>query len=136
MLITVNVELTQISCGCCGGVYALNERFRQEAFEKGKIAAWHCPYCQASWGYGESEAHKLKKQLVQERARHDQTSADLSQTRSDLQTTEACRRSEKGAKTKLKKRIAAGLCPCCRRPFENLLNHMKTEHPEYANEES
>lgn len=41
----------------------------------------------------------------------------------------------KGEVTKLKKRIANGVCPCCKRSFCNLAAHMKTQHPEYTKEE-
>lgn len=40
-------------------------------------------------------------------------------------------RAEKGAKTKLKKRIAKGACPCCNRHFVNLQRHIEGQHPEY-----
>lgn len=29
----------------------------------------------------------------------------------------------------IKKRAAAGLCPCCNRSFQNVQRHMKTKHP-------
>lgn len=32
---------------------------------------------------------------------------------------------------KLKRRIAAGVCPCCHRTFENLQRHMTGEHPDF-----
>ena len=32
---------------------------------------------------------------------------------------------------KLKKRVRNGVCPCCKRTFSNLHNHIKTKHPDY-----
>lgn len=40
--IAVTVELTQFSCGECGGTYAINERYRQQKHDKG--GGWTCPY--------------------------------------------------------------------------------------------
>ena len=41
-------------------------------------------------------------------------------------------RAEKAAKTRIKNRVAAGMCPCCNRTFENLARHMNTKHPGYT----
>jgi len=40
----------------------------------------------------------------------------------------------KGVIGKTKKRIAAGVCPCCTRTFQNLAKHMSTQHPDYVAE--
>lgn len=133
---SVATDLTTINCGKCGGVYAINERFRREQWECG--GGWHCPYCETSWGYWESENEKLKKQLEQERkageSRLAAERAKHDQTREALKHTEARRRAEKANNTKMKKRIAGGVCPCCRRTFQNLSAHMKNQHPAFAHE--
>ena len=38
----------------------------------------------------------------------------------------------RGVNTKLKKRVAAGVCPCCQRSFINLRRHMTTQHADYV----
>ena len=45
------------------------------------------------------------------------------------------RDSTKGALTKIKKRIASGVCPCCNRQFTNLARHMTGKHPNYVGAE-
>lgn len=136
--IYASVELTQISCGECGGTYAINEKYRTQCHDKG--TGWHCPYCETAWGYytnnrykeledqlkaAQSSLVKTDQQLSSERATHDQTKAELRET-------ERRRRAEKGAKTKLKNRINAGTCPCCDQQFTDLAEHMKAQHPEFA----
>jgi len=37
----------------------------------------------------------------------------------------------KGVLGKTRKRIAAGVCPCCTRTFQNLARHIATKHPGY-----
>lgn len=64
--------------------------------------------------------------LQRERANHDQT-------RADRDYTENRRRAEKAAKTRLKNRAKAGVCPCCNRTFKQLAAHMKTQHPNWNN---
>lgn len=41
----------------------------------------------------------------------------------------------KSKHTKLKNRIANGVCPCCQRSFQNLHEHIKNQHPDYKTEE-
>lgn len=38
----------------------------------------------------------------------------------------------KGQLTRVRKRIAAGVCPCCNRTFQNVARHMAGQHPDYA----
>lgn len=132
---TFPAELTAIHCGDCGGIYAINERYRKEKHDKG--GGWNCPYCKCSWGFfGETETQKqerLRKEaeerLARERAAFDQEKASL---RDSLAFTESRRRAEKGAKTKLKKRAANGLCPCCNRYFANVHRHIQNQHPAFG----
>lgn len=34
--------------------------------------------------------------------------------------------------TRTRNRIAAGVCPCCNRTFQNLADHMRTLHADYV----
>lgn len=38
-------------------------------------------------------------------------------------------RAQKAAKTRLRKRIEHGVCPHCKRHFENVERHVKSKHP-------
>ena len=88
----------------CGGMYAIPQDVVQRCFKaKG---SWHCPYCKLNWGYFESEAERLQKKLSREIKTHQQTFSELQAVRKSLRITESRRRSEKGAKTKLKKRLS------------------------------
>lgn len=44
-------------------------------------------------------------------------------------------RAFKGVVTKLKKRAANGVCPCCNRTFVDLARHMAGKHPTFLAEE-
>ena len=41
-------------------------------------------------------------------------------------------RATRGHMTRIKKRVAAGVCPCCNRTFKDLARHMEGQHPGYA----
>lgn len=107
----VAVELTPISCGGCGGVYAISEPYRQHCYETAE--SWTCPYCKTSWGYSKNNRHKelTDKIAAQDRAISNwKQSLEIEQrhhnaTRDRLERTEAQRRAEKAAKTKLRKKL-------------------------------
>lgn len=122
---TKTIEIVHIHCGGCGVDYGLERRYLED--HKATGDGFNCPNgCNRC--YRETTADVLKKQLSRERAAHDQT-------RADRDHKEAQRRAEKAAKTRLKKRVAAGVCPCCKRTFVNLGRHMSGQHPEYVSDE-
>lgn len=135
-LLQIDLQLKVITCPHCGGTFGLANGFYEDK-RVNNSGGWHCPYCAQERGfYGKTQAQRLQEKLNQEReasnriiaaerARHDQT-------REELRHTEAQRRGEKAAKTKLKKRIQGGACPCCNRTFTNLERHMATKHPDFA----
>lgn len=127
-----DVELTSFTCGECGGVYALAERYRKQKHAKGGY--WNCPYCQCSWGYSESDTDRLKEELAQKEAQIKREQTRTRTARADATYHKNVARSQKGAKTRLKNRIANGVCPCCQRTFKQLARHMKNKHPNYKKE--
>ena len=70
------------------------------------------------------ERDRLKQQI----AAKDDDIAWQKQQRKDAERLAAAAR---GQVTKLKKRAAAGVCPCCNRQFSNMHRHMQTKHPEF-----
>lgn len=133
----VDLEISTCWCGMPHAVPATllrkQERDHRDGREQQSI---YCPLGHSYIKAGEGEAARLRKQLeakdrevIRERQRHDQT-------RAELETTERKRRAMKGNITKLKRREAAGLCPCCNQTFQNLARHMETKHPEFATDET
>ncbi len=126
------VELTVISCGGCGGHYAISERFRRKKYEDSGF--WVCPYCRTEWGYprGETLVDSLKKQLEQQKRSTQWAKDDADWQAKERKAVERRLTAAKGQQTKLKKRIAAGVCPCCHRTFKQLSAHMAQKHPDFA----
>lgn len=120
---TQSVEMTQITCGQCGGTYAITEDFRAHKQEKG--GGWHCPYCETSWGFcGPTQADRLKKELEAKQF-------ELNRALNAVQAERVAR--EQAEKRTVKeqrkaKRAENGVCTCCNRSFPNLRRHMATKH--------
>ncbi len=112
-------------CGCQHTVYlsAEHDEKRQRDHK-----SFYCTVCGRSNVYpGKSDLEKLRGQLVS-------TRDQLDTMREDRNFKEMQRRAEKGHKTRIKKRVANGVCPCCNRSFKDLARHMKGQHPEFADD--
>ena len=132
--INVEVQLTEINCGECGGTYAINERYREAKYQVG--GSWNCPYCRVGWGYaGQSENAQLKKKLEQEEKRRKWAEENATSARKEAEESERRRKAQKAATTRMKKRVQAGVCPCCNRTFKQLAAHMENKHPGYSESE-
>lgn len=129
--IELSTTLVSISCGNCGGVYAIGERYHQKAREEG--TAWNCPYCRIGWGFtNRGENAELKRKLAQAQTTIEHKEADMQHVRQQRDHAEYSARTLRGVVTKTKKRIGRGICPCCNRTFSQLADHMQSQHPEYV----
>jgi Zn finger protein HypA/HybF involved in hydrogenase expression len=128
-------QLTSMECGKCGGVYAITERFREECFNT-KRGHWNCPYCQSSWTYsGKTEAQQLRDELDNEKRKTQWAKGDASWARGEMHKAKRATIAQKAAKTRIKNRIAKGVCPCCNRYFADVHAHLHNEHPDFENQE-
>ena len=125
MLPKTQTELEIDECCVCGGWHALPKRIRDHCYQNG--GTWYCPNGhKIGWPKG-----TLKKKLEQEQRRREMAEH---RAKAEAENAEHERRrasSYKGKLTSMKKRAAAGVCPCCKRTFKQLSRHMKCKHPEY-----
>lgn len=92
---------------------------------------FYCPNGHAM-AYREGEADRLRKIIREREERILQEIAAKTKAQSDALFYKAeADQAFKEAK-RLKKRVSAGVCPCCTRTFQNLQRHMATKHPEVA----
>jgi hypothetical protein len=124
----VQVKMVALTC-ChegCGVVFAVPRWWETKRRED--HTSWYCPNGHAQHFPGKSEAEKLRERLrwAEERA---------AQVARDKQALEAQRRAAKGQATRLRRRIANGVCPCCKRSFQDVRRHIATKHPGYAEKE-
>lgn len=113
---------TGMCCGECGIEFTVPDHFYAERQKTG--AGWYCPNGHAR-AFKESQVDKLRRErdrLAQQLAERDDRIA-AERTRADK---------AEAATQRLKKRTAAGTCPCCKRTFSNMSEHMKHQHPQFV----
>lgn len=123
--------LVVLDCYKCGITFGMPEDFNKECL-RDRSRSFSCPNGHSQYYIGETEAQKLRAQLAAEEGRTAALRSDLVRAR---ELTERERRSHaatKGALTKLRKRIANGVCPECSRHFKNVQRHIECKHPELA----
>lgn len=121
--------LVVMDCGKCGITFGMAEDKYNRCKEKGE--EWYCPngHCRV---FTESDVAKARKE--RDRARKDAAywrdrTLDEQRAAQDARNRE---RAQKAAKTRLKNRIANGVCPCCKRHFANVQRHIEGQHPDFV----
>lgn len=133
--IDIHVPMTAVTCGECGGSYAITTRHFNQCRERGE--SWNCPYCCVGWGFaGRGKIAELKAEIEREKRRADfhQTHGRRMAEERDHEKRRAS--SFKGHLTRVKTRVGRGVCPCCNRTFENLRRHMESQHPQQIEAQS
>jgi hypothetical protein len=124
-----NTKLNLFDCAQCGGHIALSENLERCLRESHE--SFYCPIGHRQFFPALSDTEKLRKALH---------AAELEKTRLTQQAKESQEASDRNAiklamaereAARVKKRVAAGVCPCCNRTFVQLQRHMKTKHPDH-----
>lgn len=125
MTVTATTELVIEHCCSCGIPFAMPKdlylRRRRDHRD------FWCPHGHSQRYIVESEAEKLRGELEAVRDQRDTA-------RKNARHFERSAIATRGHLTRLKRRIAHGTCPCCRRTFKQLSQHMERQHPEYVAE--
>jgi hypothetical protein len=123
-------SLTVISGGCykCGIPFAVPAQHYRQLQDSGD--SFWCPNGHRQH-FTETTEQRMQKQVDAQRRR-----AEMAERRAEIERDEAQHQGRrasafKGNVTKLKGRIANGVCPCCNRSFEDMARHMRTKHPGY-----
>lgn len=132
------MTLAEIDCAVCGLAFGVPDSFNRRCRTDGR--RFFCPsghvnvYTDNEHDRTRRERDKLKQELARkdEEIRHERERGD--RWKADAQHTEHRRRAAAGQVTKLKKRAAAGVCPCCNRSFSDLRHHMAAKHPMFIAE--
>lgn len=123
-----------VSCYKCHVAFAL-DRGHYHDLKQTRNDFW-CPNGHPLHFIGETEAERLQRELEAEKARTEYAQRLANDRRDERIRVEHQLRAVKGHQTRLKKRIGAGVCPCCSRSFENLARHMAGQHPDFSGEAS
>ncbi len=131
----INVNFSVIDCCSCGMVFAVPKGLNSRWQSEGETATFYCPIGHPQSYVGQSDAQKLaatEKLLKNAQKRTEWAEHNAAEAREEARLAENRRRGEKAAKTRIKNRIANGVCPCCNRTFKNLHRHMENQHPDFA----
>jgi hypothetical protein len=102
----------------CGLPHAIPESLYAQAENHGRSI--YCPLGH-QWIVKDTFEQKLRR----EQQRHEATRDLLAQEERSHAAT-------RGHLTRTKKRVGAGVCPCCHRTFRQLARHMEAKHPDYG----
>jgi hypothetical protein len=122
--INIGVELITEECCACGVLFAFPTTLRERLLAD-HSRNFYCPNGHSQRYLGKTEADK-------QRERAERLERQVANLDEDLRSAYASNRAIRGQVTKLKKRVANGVCPCCHRTFANLGRHMAGQHPHYA----
>jgi len=126
---TTTYEVITCSADGCGVQFAITEAFANRRRDDRR--SFQCP-----WGhtmsYGENDLDRERKRTTRLQAKLDQAQAEILTQRERRDHADRSAAAYKGHLTRIKNRIAAGVCPCCRRPFAAVMRHMRGQHPEFA----
>ena len=121
----IDHQLTLVTqeCGACGVVFAWPQQLKDELLRTRRD--WYCPNGHVRHFIVETEEERLRKRVHQ---------IELENTRlaNEVETKEKTLAKALREQKRMKTRVAAGVCPCCNRTFQQLARHMKTKHPEHT----
>ena len=120
-----------LTCCKCKCKFAIPDAL-YEAAQASSAINFYCPYGHIQhFAEGESEQQKLRRERDRLKQRLAQKDDEIDRQRDLREHAERSASAYKGHITKLKNRAKAGMCPCCRRTFQNLAEHMKHQHPDF-----
>ena len=125
---TLSVEI----CCTCGMAFGLPSDYQQHRRDDHK--GFYCPSGHEQSYYAKSELEKARDALALERHRAEQAQARADTNKRWAEAAERKASAQSGVTTRIKNRIKHGVCPCCKRTFQDLARHMSGKHPAYANE--
>jgi len=129
--ITIGVDIVPMTCPVCGVRYGVDRVYQEKKYQEG--GRWKCPNGDPLI-YRENEADRLRKLLEQAEQTIQIERANKETANRRAVSAEMSRRVTKGHLTRLRQRVAHGVCPCCGRTFQQLARHMANKHPNFPQE--
>lgn len=119
-----------IDCICCGLSFAIPETLYRAWVQRERTV--HCPGCDGNLSpAGKTEADRLRDELVRAKQRTEQAEEDARRNYAWAQREQRRVSARKAVATRLRRKLAAGRCPCCSHKFKDLAAHMKARHPKF-----
>ena len=125
---TVEVTLVVETCCVCGVRFGLPSEIQLDSQRHQTI--FYCPNGHAQAYTGKS----IEKRLEETEKILQKAEESVRWWKGEAEQTGRKLISTRGVVTRLKNRIANGVCPCCHRQFVNLQRHMTNQHPEFRSQ--
>ena len=116
-----------VSCYHCGVRFGIESQLHRRVVTEAKGTVY-CPACGKESCWRESEDKKRIRELER---KLQWEASECARQKAARDAAEASLIATKGVVTRMRRRTAAGVCPCCQRTFKQLAAHMKTQHPDY-----
>jgi hypothetical protein len=133
-----DADLTVVTCATCHITYAipttLDDAAQRWRGDRTDGRGWKlcCPMGHNWWYVGESEHDRLKRIATEARQRAAAERDLREHTEHQLRGQKAATTRARNQRDRDRRRVAAGVCPCCNRTFQNLARHMAGQHPDYG----
>ena len=128
-----SVDLYILDCYTCGVVFAITTEYEGRRRHDG--GTFQCPNGHGNaWSESEAERQRKRAETAERALKYARSARDAA--RDQAAAAERSAVAYRGHLTRLRNKIANGVCPVndCRRTFVNVLAHISTEHPQWANE--
>lgn len=131
IVILHGIRCVVLDCGSCGVPFTMPELVYNTQVEEGGFHT--CPNGHTR-GWDKSRSRREEERREQERLKQSvaQKNDEIAELKAATSRLNAAVTAAKGESTKLKKRAAAGVCPCCHRRIWQMAAHMKSKHPEFV----
>lgn len=114
--------MKSIECSNCGVAFGLLNSYERNRREDHR--GFYCPNGHAQHFPHESDTERYKRLMESAQAQANAEKQRLLVAQKERDAAELKLK-------KLKKRAAAGVCPCCNRTVSQLAQHMRTKHNEF-----
>jgi hypothetical protein len=121
------IEIMVVACATCFVPFGISAELQEK--RQNDHEAFYCPSGHDNYYSGPSQYERRAKEAEQAQLA---AQAKLNEERHLRLVAENALKKETQKRKKIEKRIAAGVCPCCNRTFEDLQKHMQTKHKGYA----
>ncbi len=130
------IEMETIVCYKCAIPFAVPSNYKR--YLKESQDNFYCPNGHQQ-AYAKSTSQILKEKIARLESEKQEEKERLQRVIKFKESQVVQKTKEtialKSKHTKFKNRIANGVCPCCNRTFQNLHEHMKSQHPEFKPKE-
>lgn len=123
--------LTITRCGVCEIPHAVPTEMYDDRLDNG--GNWYCPSGHRLH-FVETKSQKLEREASAAKRQAEFARSAARAARDQANAAERSARAYKGHATRLRNRIANGVCPVtgCRRHFDNVQAHIQGQHPEWV----